>query len=354
MNAIHKLIDLRSDTVTLPTKEMKRAMHNAELGDAGRQEDPTMRKLETVAAEIVNKDAAIFVPSGTMSNLVALMSHTHHGDEFILDSEAHNYYHEAGGFAAVAGLSPRFVATRYGVIDPNDIEATIRPANPNYPTPRLLLIENTHNRRGGNAVTPSEMQATADVARSHGLVIHLDGARVFNAAIALKVPVTEITRIVDSVSFCFSKGLSAPVGSMLAGDAEFIARAKRIRKLLGGDMRQSGVLAAAALVALETMIDRLAEDHQTAAELAARLEKIPGVQLDQPPHPTNMVYMDTKELHITAAEFVMRLAEYKVLCLAYSAYRVRFVTHRHINLNDVKQAALAVETIVTGLKQTNT
>jgi threonine aldolase len=339
------LIDLRSDTVTLPTEAMRDAMHAAEVGDAMRGDDPTMNRLELLAAEKIRKEAAIFVPSGTMGNLVCLMAHTHPGDEVIFEADAHAYYYEVGGFAAVAGLAARLVRGSYGVMAPEDIEAAIRPASSYYPSPRLLCLENTHNRGFGNAIRPEEIEAMAAAARRHGLAVHLDGARIFNAAIALGVDVGEFTRHADSVQFCLSKGLSAPVGSIVAGSHAFVERARRVRKLLGGDMRQSGVLAAAGIVALNHMIERLAEDHHTAAWLASGLQAVPRLKVQLPPLPTNMVFSDTTQLGMDAAGFAYRMRGHGVLCTTQGPYRVRMVTHRHISAADADRAVEAAKQV---------
>jgi threonine aldolase len=339
------LIDLRSDTVTLPTDEMREAMYRAEVGDSMRGEDPTMNRLEALAAEKIGKEAAIYITSGTQGNLVSLMAHTQHGDEVVFEADHHSYYYEVGGFAAIRGLSPVIVQGRFGVMDPKDIEKAIRPPSSFFPRTSLLFLENTHNRGGGNAITLKEMEAMAGVARKHGLSVHLDGARIFNAAIALGVSAKDIAQYADSVQFCLSKGLSAPVGSLVAGSEDFIKRAKQFRKLLGGDLRQSGVLAAAGIVSLEKMVDRLAYDHHTAKILAEGLGGIPHLALDHPPHPTNMVFFDTKELGIDAAKFVSQLKEESVLATVYAATRVRMVTHRHIDEQMVKQAIQAVQKV---------
>jgi threonine aldolase len=347
-----ELIDLRSDTVTLPTDEMREAMKRAEVGDYGRGDDPTMNRLEALAAERMGKEAAIFAPSGTFGNLVCLMAHTHPGDEVILEAEAHIYYYEVGGFASVAGLSCHLVKGRYGVMDPADIEKAIRPPSAFpafYPTTRLLCIENTHNQHGGNAITPEEMAAMADVARRRDLAIHLDGARIFNAAIALGVDVKELTKYADSVMFCLSKGLSAPVGSMITGSNDFIERARTAWKKLGGGLRQCGVLGAAGILALEHMVDRLAEDHRNAALLAEGLENIPRIVVDIPPNPTNMVCVETTELGIDSAEFLARTRQQGVLGAAYGPSRIKLVTHRHIRREDIERAIEAVRKVAAAV-----
>ena len=343
------MIDLRSDTITLPTEEMRRAMYRAEVGDAARGEDPTVRRLEDLAAEKMGKEAALFVTSGTQGNLVCLMTHANPGDEVIFDEECHAYYFEAGGFARVAGLSPRLVKSKYGFMEPQDIEAVIRPPSSNYPKTRLLVIENTHNRGGGNAISLEQMAAMSDVARKHGLSVHLDGARLFNAALALGVEAKDIAAYADSVQFCLSKGLSAPVGSVVVGSQEFIQGAARARKVLGGDLRQSGVLAAAGIVALEKMVDRLAEDHHTAKLLSESLREIPQLIVDSPPNPTNMIFVETSNLGISGAEFAERLKEHGVLVAVYGKHRVRMVTHRHIEPGMIAGIVEAVRSVVNSL-----
>jgi threonine aldolase len=341
-----EIIDLRSDTVTLPTEEMRQAMYQAEVGDSMLGEDPTMNKLEALAAEKMGKEAATFVTSGTQGNLVSLMANTEYGEEVIFEVDDHSYYYEVGGFAAVRGLSPRLVKGRYGVMDPMDIEEAIRTPSPYFPLTRLLFIENTHNRGGGNAITLQEMESMTAIARKHNLRVHLDGARIFNAAIALGVQAKDIARYADSVQFCLSKGLSAPVGSIVAGSQDFIQRAKHFRKILGGDLRQSGVLAAAGIVALEKMVDRLAEDHHNAGLLSEGIGKIPHLTIEHPPHPTNMVFIETKELGLDAATFTQNLREHNILATVYGATRVRMVTHRHIDTQAIQKAIDAVHKVV--------
>lgn len=341
-----EMIDLRSDTVTLPTEEMRLAMYQAEVGDSMRGEDPTMNKLEALAAEKMGKEAAIFVTSGTQGNLVSLMANTEYGDEVIFEVDHHSYYYEVGGFAAIRGLSPRLVKGSYGVMDPVDIENAIRTPSPYFPSTRLLFIENTHNRGGGNAITLQEMEAMTAMARRYNLRVHLDGARIFNAAIALGIQAKDIAQYADSVQFCLSKGLSAPIGSMVAGSQDFIQRAKHFRKILGGDLRQSGVLAAAGIVALEKMVDRLADDHHNAALLSEGICIIPRLTIDHPPHPTNMVFIETKELGINAVTFTKKLRKYGILATVYGTTRVRMVTNRHVDSKAIKKAIDAVHKVV--------
>jgi len=332
-----KMIDLRSDTVTLPTEAMLEAMKSAPLGDDVYEEDPTVRKLEEIAAEKLGKEKALFVPSGTMSNLIALICHTTRGQEVITDPNAHVYFYEVGGLSAVAGLAPRFVDAPRGVMNPEDINAAIREANIHYAKPGLICIENSHNRAGGTVASPTQIYAIREVADKHGLPLHLDGARIFNAAIALRVDVKLLTEDVDSVMFCLSKGLSAPAGSILAGPAAFIKKARRIRKMLGGGMRQVGVLAAAGIVALETMIERLVEDNSRARKLAVELNDIPGVSVNLDTVQTNILVPDATELGLTANQFATELERLGVKISYWPPHQARMVTHRHITDEDVKK-----------------
>lgn len=275
------IIDLRSDTQTLPTEEMIQAMANAELGDDVGREDPTVRKLEELAASVVGKEAALFVPSGTMGNLIAMRVHTHPGEGVIVERDSHIYYYETGGLCTICGLTPFLIRGRYGAIDTDDLEEAIRPKNIHFPHTTLVCYENTHNRAGGTVISVEVSRKIYDAAKRRGLAVHLDGARIFNAAAFLAVDPKILTANADSVMFCLSKGLSAPVGSMLTGTETFIQEARHVRKMLGGGMRQAGVLAAAGIVALTKMRQRLHEDHETAALLARRLIEIPGISIDR-------------------------------------------------------------------------
>lgn len=331
-----KVIDLRSDTVTLPTPAMREAMARAEVGDDVLGEDPTVRRLEEMAAERTGKEAALFCASGTMSNLVALLTHTTgRGEEVIVGSEAHILHHESGAASALAGLLVRTVANNEtGGMDPTEVAAAIR-RGPGLPRTALLCLENTHNRCSGGVLTPAQTAALARVAHAQGVAVHLDGARIFNAAVALGCDVRELTAEVDSVCFCVSKGLSAPVGSLLCGPAEFIQRARLFRRMVGGGMRQAGIIAAAGIVALETMVDRLAEDHENARELAFGLAHIEGFSLNPELVQTNIVIATTAE---PAATVQQRLREVGVLVSLMGPHRVRFVTHYGITLSDVREA----------------
>src|SRR6267143_2328308 len=275
-----RTVELRSDTFTLPTDSMRRAMAAAEVGDDVWDEDPTIHRLQERAAEMVGKEASLFVPSGTMGNLCALLTHTESGQEVLVEGESHIFHSEVAGASVVGGLQLRPLETPDGRLQPEQVRAAIREPDIHQPPTGLLCLENTHNRRGGTCLSAAQTQALSEVARDGGFPVHLDGARVFNAAVALGVDVRDLTRPVDSVMFCLSKGLSAPVGSMLAGSRDFIERSRRIRKMLGGGMRQAGVVAAAGLCALNEMVDRLAEDHANARRLAEGLLGVPGVDID--------------------------------------------------------------------------
>lgn len=337
-----EFIDLRSDTVTQPTDAMRRAMAEAAVGDDVFSEDPTVNELEALAADQLGKEAGLYVPSGTMANLVAVMTHAQKGDEVLLEAESHTFLNEAGGISAVAGVFPRTIAGNLGYIAPEQLRTTIRSPNVHYPPSRLLCLENTHNRAGGIPFGPDEMEAICAAAHELGLVVHLDGARIFNAAVALGVPAKAIVRECDSVMFCVSKGLSAPVGSVLVGSTPLIERARRFRKMVGGGMRQAGVIAAAGIVALKTMVSRLAEDHANAKRLAEGLAAVPGLSVDLTRVRTNMVLLEVGDPLGGAAEFVARMKHEGVLALPSGAHTIRLVTHRHITHDDVGRALEAV------------
>ena len=341
------MIDLRSDTVTKPTPEMRQAMYEAEVGDDVYGDDPTVNELERKAAERLGKEAALFVVSGTMGNLVALLTHCGRGDEVILGDKSHTFLYEQGGMAALGGISPHTVANQAdGTLRLDDIGAAIRADNPHFPHTRLLCLENTHNVCNGAALPVAYMTRVAGFAHDRGLSVHLDGARVFNAAVALGVDVREIVRDVDSIQFCLSKGLSAPVGSMLCGDKDFIARARRARKVVGGGMRQAGVIAAAGIVALDKMTDRLADDHVRAKGLAEALAELPGVEVA--PVTTNIVYFTVTEESPKSPEQVeVELRERGVLLNSRGGGCFRAVTHVGIGDQDVKTAAEAFGQIMT-------
>jgi threonine aldolase len=342
------MIDLRSDTVTKPTPAMREAIFQAEVGDDVMGEDPTVNRLEEMAAERMGKPMALFVASGTMGNLTAQLAHCQRGDEVILGDLAHTYLYEAGGMSVLGGIYPRPLPNEPdGTIRLDRIEAAVRSDNSHYPRSRLIALENTHNRCGGAAIPPSYFAAVRALADRHGLRIHLDGARIFNAAIALGVDPREITQHVDSVTFCLSKGLSAPVGSVVCGDADFIYQAHRARKVLGGGMRQAGIIAAAGIVALEQMVDRLANDHVHARQLAEGVSTIPGLLIDLERVQTNLVYFDlTPDAPCSGTEVVAQLQDRGVL-VGYSPDRgFRAVTHCWIDDADIEAALTALREVM--------
>lgn len=336
------VVELRSDTMTRPTPAMRRAMAEAEVGDDVFGEDPTVNRLEALAAERLGKEAALFVASGTMANLVSIMAHCGRGDEMILGHLAHTFFYEQGGAAAVAAVHPRTVANRPdGTIAPEEIEAAVRADNIHFPRTRLIALENTHNLCGGAPLDAEYMRAVAAVARRHGVAVHVDGARIFNAAAALGATAAELAAEADSVSFCLSKGLGAPAGSLVCGGRAFVAAARRARKVLGGGMRQAGVLAAAGIVALTAMTDRLHEDHENARRLALGLAALPGVALDPAAVRTNIVYFDLVRPGLSAADFTARLAAAGVRMLAVGPQRVRAVTHYEVDRPGIDRALAA-------------
>jgi len=333
-----KIIDLRSDTVTVPTAEMRRAMFEAEVGDDVYGEDPTVNRLESVAAAMLGKEAGLFLPTGTQGNQVAVLSHTGRGDEVILESESHIFYYEVAGVAAVSGCQTRPLPGVLGALDPERVAAAIRGENIHFPRTALICVENTHNRSGGTIIPQANLAAVAEVAHRHGIPVHMDGARVFNAAVAQGVPVAQVVAPVDSVMFCLSKGLAAPVGSMLVGSRAFIDRARKNRKMLGGGMRQAGILAAAGLVALNTMVDRLAEDHENARRLAKGLASLAGVQVDMQTVHTNMVMFDLLDARWDAATLSGALSRVGLLANGTGPRRIRLVTHKDVSAADVPEA----------------
>jgi threonine aldolase len=330
-------IDLRSDTVTRPTPAMRRAMFEAPVGDDVYGEDPTVNELEERVAALLGKEAALLVPSGTMGNLIAVLSHCNRGDEMILGDLAHIFLYEQGGSAAVGGVHPHTLRTLPdGTLDIDEISAHIRADNDHYPVSRLVCLENTHNRCGGRVLPPAYVDAVGALAHARGLRLHVDGARLWNAAVALNLPPSRLAAAADSVSVCFSKGLAAPVGSALAGSQEFVKRARRMRKQLGGGMRQAGVFAAACLVALNEMVDRLAEDHTHARLLAEGLAAIDGIELDPTTVETNIVYFDVTHPTIDAPALSAALAASQVLINPTAGRRLRAVTNYHVSKRDVE------------------
>ena len=337
-------IDLRSDTVTLPTPEMRKAMYEAELGDDVFDEDPTINRLQEMAAEVTGKEAALLVTSGTQSNLVSILSYCSRGTEVIMGDEAHIFHHEAGGAATVAGVQLRLVPNRErGVIDPEDVRAAIRRPNIHHPPTSLICLENSQNRCGGGVLTPGEMSAVATVAHERNIPVHVDGARIFNAAVHLGIPVKDLVQNVDDVCFCLSKGLSCPVGSVVCGSREFIEGANRYRKMLGGGMRQAGIIAAAGIVALNSMIERLAEDHENAKILARGLAEIPGIDIEPENVQTNLVYYS---IGGDVPAFLAALKERGVLVSGPEAPgSIRMVTHYGINREDIQEVLSAISQV---------
>lgn len=336
---LDSIIDMRSDTVTKPTPAMRRAMAEAEVGDDVYGEDPTVRQLEELAAAMLGKEAALFVPSGTMGNLIAVLSHCGRGDEVILGDQSHIFRYEQGGSAALGSVHHFTVPNRAdGSLALADIKRAIRLDDDHDPVTRLIAVENTQNRCGGRVLTVEYMDVVGQLADDHGLALHVDGARIWNAAVALKVTPARLLESADSVSACLSKGLAAPVGSVVAGSTDFIRRARRNRKVVGGGMRQAGVLAAAGIVALNEMYDRLAEDHHNAWTLACGVATINGLSADPSVVETNIVVVTVEDEKLTAAQVASSLAERGVLVNALDEKRIRVVTNYHVTTADVERA----------------
>lgn len=337
------MIDLRSDTVTQPTPAMREAMYRAEVGDDVYGEDPTTNRLEAMAAERLGKEAALFVVSGTMANLVALLTHCGRGDEVILGDRSHTFLFEAGGSASLGGIHHWAVPNQPdGTLRLEDVAAAVRPDNEHYPRSRLLCLENTHNRCGGAVLSVEYTDAACALAHSHGLRVHIDGARIFNAAVALGIPARDLVRDADSVAFCLSKGLSAPVGSLLCSSAAFIKEGRRWRKAVGGGMRQCGVIAAAGIVALEEMVDRLAEDHANARRFAEGIAAVRGIEIDPGKVETDIVVLSVDPERTTASQLVEALRARGVQMGAIGRSKIRAVTHYGIDAADVDAAIAAV------------
>ena len=335
-------IDLRSDTITRPTPAMRKAMAEADVGDDVFKEDPTVNRLEEMAAQRMGKPAALLVGSGTMGNLVSQLAHCGRGDETILGDQSHVFFYEQGGASALGGIHPRTLANDMdGTISLEKIEAAIRPDDVHFPQTRLVILENTHNRCSGTPLKPAYTTAVDRLVKRHGLKLHIDGARIFNAAVALGVDVAELAAPADSVTFCLSKGLAAPVGSVVCGDEAFIAKARRMRKSVGGGMRQAGIIAAAGIVALTEMVDRLAEDHVNARTLAEGLAEIPGLLIDPDAITTNIVYFRVVKNGLDAPTMVAKLGDSGVRVLPTATDQMRAVLNYHVTSADV-QRALAV------------
>lgn len=340
-----KVIDLRSDTVTQPTEEMRDAMRNAVVGDDFYLDDPTVIQLEEMSAAILGKEAGLLVASGTMGNLVSILTHTQRGDAIILEAEAHVYRCETAHLSAVAGVMPKRVKGNMGALDPADVDAAVFADGVLFPRTSLVCVENTHNAAGGTCITPSEMQALRKVADKRGMAIHVDGARIFNAAVALGVEPKELAKDAESLTFCLSKGLSCPWGSLIVGGKDFIKRARKNRQMVGGGMRQGGIMAAAGIVALNSMVDRLAEDHANARALAGGLVEL-GLEIDMRTVQTNMVFLQVPSEVMDAKKFVEGLGKLGVRVNAPSGRRVRMVTHYGITRDDIEYTMQAAQRVV--------
>ena len=341
------VIDLRSDTLSLPTDEMLQAIRSARLGDDSRDGDPTVLELEALSAEMLGKEAALLTVSGTMSNVVAMRTSVEPGATAIVEQSAHLYGMEFGGIAAACNLLVLPVRGQYGAMDPDALRFAARKVRLGFPTPGILCLEDTHNAAGGTVIPADHLDRCAEIAHAAGLKVHLDGARIFNAAVASGQSVRDFTRSVDSVSFCLSKGLSAPVGSLIAGSRAFIERARNVRRAFGGAMRQAGIIAAPGLVALRTLIDRLAEDHENAALFAKSVAAMEGLSIDLATVQSNIVNVDVKALDITAATFGKHLEARGVRGLPGMATVIRFVTYRGVTRVDVELAAIEIRKLVT-------
>ncbi|GAB6087943.1 low-specificity L-threonine aldolase [Alkaliphilus crotonatoxidans] len=343
---MEKVIDLRSDTVTLPTEEMLEAIGQASLGDDVYRDDATVIRLEKMAAELVGKEAALFVPSGTMGNLVAVMTHTTPGQEIILEESCHIYLYEVAGIARLAGVQARPIKGIDGIIPLKEIEGAIRSENIHFPETGLICLENSHNMAGGTVVPLEKMKEIYELAKSHGIPLHLDGARIFNAALYLSVEPREIAKYCDSLMFCLSKGLSAPVGSLLAGTKDFIERARKNRKMLGGGLRQAGVLAAPGIVALEKYRHWLQKDHDHARVLAHGLKAIEGIQVAVDQIHTNIVNADFYHTGCSVASLLKDMYHKGIWANGRNDRMIRFVTHRGITEQDVLRAVDIIKEIL--------
>lgn len=345
----HAPIDLRSDTVTRPDEEMRRAMYEAEVGDDVYGEDPTVLRLEETAAELLGMEAALFVTSGTQGNQVAILAQARSGEEILLEADSHIFMYEAAAHAAFAGVQTRTIAGRQGAMDPDAVHRAIRTDNIHHPRTSLICLENTHNRAGGTVVPVENMQAIYAVAKQHGVPVHLDGARFFNAVVASGRRPTDFTQYLDTIQVCFSKGLGAPVGSLVAGPRDVIHRARQWRKRLGGGMRQAGVIAAPCLLALTRRVDRLADDHANARLLATALAEMPGLHVDLSRVQTNIVIVDVSGTGISELEWLERLRDAGVLAVDFGPDLVRFVTHHDVTEADIHTAIDRIHRVAQGV-----
>lgn len=342
MRSLSSLVDLRSDTVTTPTEAMREAMRAATVGDDVYGEDPTVNRLETLAAQALGKEAALFVPSGTMANQLALLTHAKRGQEAIVEEESHIYSLEVGGPAFLAGIMTRTLRGRDGILDPQEIRRAMRAESLYTPGTGVLCLESPTNRGGGTIYPLELLREIYVMAKGASVAVHLDGARIFNAAVATGIPVAEFARWTDSVMFCVSKSLAAPIGSLLAGNRDFIQQARRFRRLLGGGMRQAGVIAAAGIVAIETMVDRLREDHDNARLLADGLAQIEGIEIDLKRVQTNIVIFAVKHPTIDTSRLTQRLRGERILVNQISEHTIRCLTHKDVSQEDI---LLALNTI---------
>ncbi|MBI4734924.1 MAG: aminotransferase class I/II-fold pyridoxal phosphate-dependent enzyme [candidate division NC10 bacterium] len=340
------MVDLRSDTVTKPTPEMRRAMAEAEVGDDVFGEDPTVNRLEAAAAERLGKEAGLFVVSGTMGNQASLMAQTQRGDEVILDESSHIFNYEVAALVVLSAVQPRTLRGHFGILDPEEIRRAIRPPNIHAPRNTLIAVESSHNRGGGTCYPPETLREIRRIATANGMAVHLDGARIFNASIATGTPVRELAAQADSVTFCLSKGLGAPVGSVVVGTRAFIDRARRARKMFGGGMRQAGILAAAGVVALETMVDRLREDHENARVLAEGLASLPGIVIDLSRLQTNIVIFNVKRKDLDAPGLIVKLAEHGIKAFATTPDSIRMVTHKDVDRAGILRTLEVLRTIL--------
>jgi threonine aldolase len=340
------VIDLRSDTVTKPTEKMRKASFEAELGDDVYGEDPTINKLEEKAAEVLGKESALFVTSGTQGNQIAVLTHCQPGNEIILEEESHLFYYEAAAISAFAGVQPRTLKGNRGAMEPTLVESAIRGDDVHLPETTLICLENTHNRAGGAVVPVENMKAIYNISTQHNIPVHLDGARLFNAAVALNQPVTEFTKYTTTVQICLSKGLGSPVGSIIAGDQEFIRKARKWRKRLGGGLRQAGVIAAPGYIALTEMVDRLSEDHANAKRLEEGIRNIPALSIVNQVD-TNILLIDIEKLNITSAEFLEKLKSEGILAVAFGPSMIRFTTHYDVTTEQIDQVISKLSKLFT-------
>jgi threonine aldolase len=340
-----EIIDLRSDTVTLPTEEMLEATRHAKLGDDYYGEDPTVNQLQKMAAERMGKEAALLVPSGTQANLTSLMANCNHGELVILEAESHIYWYEVGGLSSLAGLLPWPIRTSTGVYGSEELKEAFRPKSLSFPDAGLICVENTHNRHGGTIINPSQLKDINEISNQNKVKLYMDGARIFNASTALNVDPRELAKYVDNLMFCLSKGLCCPVGSLIVGDQIFVDKARKIRKLLGGQMRQAGIIAASGIIALEKMADRLKNDHENAKILANKISKINGIRINLDRVQTNMVIFQLED-RIDGNDFLAKLQMQGILALSMSRNKIRLVTHHGIERADVEKTAATIEEIL--------